>query len=93
MSVADLRPQTEMSVSDARKNLREVVSSAHTAPVALTNRGRRAAVVVDAEVYDRLVEDWEDYQDVLAYDEAKAEDDGSEDSVTLEEVMRDLGLA
>jgi prevent-host-death family protein len=91
VSVADLHPQTEMSVSAARAHLAEAVRSAHTAPVALTTRGRRTAVLVDAAVYDRLVDEWEDYQDVLAYDEAKAEDDG--DRVLLEDVMRDLGLA
>jgi prevent-host-death family protein len=84
-----------MTISEARANLAKAIRQAREQPVFLTNHGRRTAVLLDAKVYDWLVDEWEDYQDIIAYDQAKAEDDGTH--MPWEEyeaeVRAELGLA
>ncbi len=52
--------------------------------------GEKELVVIPVDVYERLVDAWEDLEDIRAYDEAKAE--GGE-GVPLEQVKRELGLS
>lgn len=80
----------EMSVSHARAHWSDALRAVTTQPLYLTSHGQRRVVMVDAAVYDRMVEEWEDYQDLLAYDEAKTVDDGTR--IPWEEVKRELGL-
>ena len=56
---------TEVAVSEARERLAEVIEGAHRSgePVWVTRRGRRVAVVLDPDVFDRLVEAAEDAED------------------------------
>jgi antitoxin Phd len=85
---------TEMTVTTARGRLSEVVDRVrrtHDA-IALTRNGRRAAVLVDPEEYDRMVaalEAAEDAADVDALDEAKSADDGVR--VPMAELLAELG--
>ena len=55
-----------------------------------TKAGEKEQVVIPVEVYERLLEAWEDLEDIRAYDEAKAE--GGE-TIPLEKVKRELGLS
>jgi antitoxin Phd len=49
------RPTTSWKLEDAKARFSEVVRRAHAeGPQAVTVRGRRAVVVVDAEEYERL---------------------------------------
>lgn len=80
---------SELAVSDARERLAEVIERARSGEaVYVTRRGRRVAVIVDADAYDALVEAAEDAVDRAELDAARAEDD----YVPWEEVKADLGL-
>ncbi|WP_256329118.1 type II toxin-antitoxin system Phd/YefM family antitoxin [Actinomyces ruminicola] len=84
---------TELTVTDARARLAEVVDEARVRhePVFLTRRGRRVAAVIDADDLDRLVEAAEDLADIEAARNARAE---IEEHGTLpwDQVKADLGL-
>jgi prevent-host-death family protein len=87
---------TEMSVSEARARLADVVDEARTShvPVYVTRRGRRVAAVIDAEDLDRLIEMAEDLADVRAAAQAREElQRTGEEPIPWEQVKVDLGLA
>lgn len=80
---------TELPVSEARNRLAEAIEIARNGePVYVTRRGRRVAVLVDADAYDALVESAEDLLDHAELAAARAEDE----YVPWEEVKADLGL-
>ncbi len=81
---------TEFAVSEARDHLAGVIEQAQRSgePIYVTRRGRRVAVIVDADTYDRVVEDSEDAADRRELQAARSEDD----YVPWEEVKADLGL-
>lgn len=85
---------TELSVTDARARLADVVDEARVGrdPVYLTRRGRRVAAVIDANVLDQLIDAAEDLADLRAAREAKAEI-AEEGTIPWEEVKVELGLA
>ena len=82
---------TEIAVSQARENLAEVIDSARRTgePVYLTRRGRAVAVVVDPDVFNKLIDDAEDAIDHLELALARDEDD----YIPWEQVKADLGLS
>ena len=82
---------SEMAVSEARNHLAEAIDDARRTgePVYVTRRGRRVAVIVDAEAFDQLVEAAEDARDRAELDAARGEDD----YVPWDEVKADLGLS
>ncbi|MFT5530651.1 MAG: prevent-host-death family protein [Candidatus Poriferisodalaceae bacterium] len=82
---------TEVAVSDARNRLAEVIEESRRSgePISVTRRGRRVAVILDAEVFDVLVEAADDVEDRRELDAARAEDD----YVPWDEVKAELGLA
>jgi prevent-host-death family protein len=87
---------SEMTVSEARARLADVVDEARVAhePVYLTRRGRRVAAVVDAAYLDRLIELAEDYADVQAARAARDEmAETGKTALPWEQVKADLGLA
>jgi prevent-host-death family protein len=81
---------SELAVSTARDHLAEAIEQARTSgePVYVTRRGRRVAVIVDAEAYDSLVEAAEEALDQAELGAARAEDD----YVPWEQAKADLGL-
>lgn len=85
---------TELTVSDARARLADVVDTARVQhdPVYLTRRGQRVAAVIDADDLARLIEAAEDLADIEAARAARAEavDDGA---IPWEQVKADLGMA
>lgn len=82
---------SELPVSEARERLAEVIDDARRTgePVYVTRRGRRVAVIMDADAYDRIVDEAEDRADRAALAAARAEDD----YVPWDEVKAELGLA
>jgi prevent-host-death family protein len=82
---------SEMTVSEARDRLADAIDRARTShePVVLTRRGRRVAVLVDAEDFARMSDLVEDALDRAELEAARAEDD----YVPWEQVKADLGLA
>jgi len=81
---------TEMPVSEARDRLADVIDQARTShePVVLTRRGRRVAVIVDAEDYARMSDLVQDALDRAELEAARTEND----YVPWEQVKADLGL-
>lgn len=56
-NTATRRPATIWKLEDAKARFSEVVRRAHDeGPQAVTVRGRRAVVILDAEAYDSLVQ-------------------------------------
>ncbi len=87
---------SELTVSEARARLADVVDEARVArePVYLTRRGRRVAAVVDAAYLDWLIELAEDFVDAEAARAARDEmAETGEAPVPWEQVKVDLGLA
>ena len=80
----------EVAVSDARNRLAEVIEEARRSgePVSVTRRGRRVAVIVDADAFDVLVDAADDVYDRRELDAARAEDE----YVPWDEVKSALGL-
>lgn len=81
----------ELPVSEARENLAEVIAEAQRsgAPVAVTRRGKRVAVLVDPDEYERLTSSLEDMLDRALLKLARDEDE----YIPWEQAKRDLGLA
>lgn len=87
---------TEMTVTEARARLADVVDEARVGhdPVYLTRRGRRVAAVIDAGDLDRLVEAAEDLADIRAAAAARAElAETGDRPIPWDQVKADLGLA
>lgn len=86
---------TEMSLSEARSRLADVVDVARVEhdPVYLTRRGKRVAAVIDADDLDRLREAAEDLADITAAAEARREMSAGAEPVPWEQVKADLGIA
>ena len=81
---------TEMTVSEARDRLADAIDQARTShePVVLTRRGKRVAVLVDADDYARMSDLAEDALDRAELDAARADND----YVPWDQVKADLGL-
>lgn len=82
---------SDVAVSEARSRLAEIIDEARRSrePVYVTRRGRRVAVILDADLYDQVVEEAEDAIDRHELEAAREEDD----YVPWDEVKADLGLA
>ena len=63
-----------LSSSDARKNFADTVRRSQTEPVVIERRGRREAVMLAPEEFDRLVEAAEELDDIAAFDAAMSEE-------------------
>ena len=82
---------TEISVSQARDHLSEVIETTQRSgePVVLTRHGRPVAVVLDHQTFEHLMEASEDALDRAALAQARDDDD----VVPWEQVKTDLGLS
>ncbi len=80
----------EVAVSEARNRLAEVIEEARRSgePVSVTRRGRRIAVILASEAFDRLVDIADDVEDRRALQAARVDDD----YVPWDEVKAALGL-
>lgn len=85
-----------MPVSEAKQQLGALVDRAHFQhePISLSRRGRRVAVLVDADEFDRLIERVEDLDDAEAAQSARDELEATNElPVPWDEVKAELGLA
>ena len=80
----------EVAVSDVRNRLAEVIEDSRRSgePISVTRRGRRVAVILGSEEFDRLVDSADDLGDRRELDAARTEDD----YVPWDEVKAALGL-
>jgi prevent-host-death family protein len=81
---------SEVAVSEARNRLAEVIEESRRSgeAISLTRRGRRVAVIIDSDAFDRLVETADDVDDRRELDAARADDD----YVPWDDVKAMLGL-
>lgn len=81
---------TDVGVSEARNHLAELIDATRRTgePIYVTRRGRPVAIILDPEIYERLVEDAEDAVDRAELRAAREDDD----YVPWDEVKADLGL-
>ena len=86
---------SEITVSDARARLADVVDAARVQhdPVYLTRRGQRVAAVIDAEDLGLLIAAAEDLAVIEAARAAREEIDGGQPAIPWEDVKAELGLA
>jgi prevent-host-death family protein len=86
-------PARDLTISDARDHLADVVSRAAYAGriTYVTRRGQRLAAIVPVEMAE-AVERAEDAQDVAAAREALARIDAGDKPVSLTELRAELGL-
>jgi PHD/YefM family antitoxin component YafN of YafNO toxin-antitoxin module len=53
--------------------------------------GKRVSVILPIEEYERLIEELEELEDILAYREAKAAlESGKDEAIPLEQAMREI---
>ncbi|MDH4279404.1 MAG: type II toxin-antitoxin system Phd/YefM family antitoxin [Acidimicrobiia bacterium] len=81
---------SEVAVSEARNRLAEVIEESRRSgePISVTRRGRRVAVIIDSDAFDRLVEIADDVDDRRELEAARADDD----YVPWDDVKAMLGL-
>lgn len=86
---------TDITVSDARARLSDVVDTARVKhdPVYLTRRGRRVAAVIDVDDLDSLIAAAEDLRDIETARAVRDEMAEGETSIPCEQVKADLGPA
>ena len=78
----------KIPVSEVREKLSEVVELSQTEAVVFERYGQPAAVLVSPDRYEEMLEALEEVQDVVAFDEAMAEEG---DNIPWEQVKNDLG--
>ncbi|TXK19764.1 type II toxin-antitoxin system Phd/YefM family antitoxin [Homoserinibacter sp. GY 40078] len=78
----------EISVSDARATLPEVIDLAQREAVFVTRHGKPQAVLVSTEQYERLRQALEEHEDVLAFDAALGEEG---ENIPWDQAKADLG--
>lgn len=85
-----------LPLSEAKQHLGALVDRAHLQHeiVSLTKRGRRVAVIVDADDFDRMVERLEELDDAQAAIAARRElEETAAEPIPWEDVKAELGLA
>ena len=80
---------TELSISDARAALPDVIKKAQKAPVYILKHGEPVAVLISPDSYSEMVEAMEELDDIAAFDEALS---SQEKPIPWDDVKRDLGL-
>jgi len=84
---------SDVPVTEARERFSELVAAVSEAPVFLTKHGKRQAVLISADEYERLLGIAEDTSDVAFADEAIDAVIRGAPTILWAEVKADLGLA
>ncbi|WP_313545019.1 type II toxin-antitoxin system Phd/YefM family antitoxin [Leifsonia aquatica] len=87
---------TTLPVSEAKQQLGALVDRAHLQhePVSLSKRGKRVAVLVDADDFDRMRTQLEDLEDAQAAVAARRElEETAAAPIPWDDVKAELGLA
>ena len=77
-----------LTSSDARKHFADTVRRSQSEPVVIERRGRREAVLLAPEEFDRLMEAAEELEDIAAFDAAMSEEGAN---IPWDEVKAELG--
>lgn len=78
------------SVAETRSSLAEALETVATEPVAITRHGKPVAVILEPGIYERLLDAFEELEDVRAFDDAQIDGDSR---IPWLQVKQDLGLA
>ena len=76
------------SISEARGSLAEAVEISQTEAVFLERHGKKAAVMVSPERFERMMDALDEIEDELSFDAAMAEEG---ENIPWDEVKADLG--
>ncbi len=79
---------SNISVTDARGQLPELIERARTEAVFVERRGKVEAVLISPAQYARMLDALEDAEDAAAFDEAMAEEG---ENIPWAQVKADLG--
>ena len=80
---------TDISISEARENLAETIRRARKNPIRITTHGEAQVVMIDASVYEQMITDLEELDDIAAFDDAINE---KSSAIPWEQVKKDLGI-
>jgi len=83
---------TAISATQARQRWAQTLDAARLAPVTITEHGREAVMLMDVELGRRALRALEDAEDAAAAAEAEAAVAAGEETVSLDEVARELGI-
>jgi PHD/YefM family antitoxin component YafN of YafNO toxin-antitoxin module len=81
------------SISDVRENLADAVAKSAVEEVFLEKHGKVVAVMISAEVYEKLMDAWEDIQDLKMLEELEKSGELDAPGIPMEQVFRELGLS
>ena len=76
------------SITSARESLAEAVEISQSEAVILERHGKRAAVMVSPERFDKMMEALEEFEDEIAFDQAMREEG---ENIPWSEAKADLG--
>ena len=79
----------DISISEARENLAETIRRARKNPIRITTHGEAQVVMIDASVYEQMITDLEELDDIAAFDEAV---NAPSAVIPWEQVKKDLGF-
>ena len=80
----------EFPIAQARADFQSVISKAKKRPVCITKHGKPDIVMIDPSLYEEMLNDLEELQDLLDAKEAMKHQD---EFIPWDKVKKDLGLA
>lgn len=83
---------TAIPATQARQRWAQTIDAARRAPVTVTEHGRATVTIMDVELGRRALQALEDAEDAAAAAEADAAVAAGEETVSLDEVARELGI-
>jgi len=81
---------TSLTISELRADISKAVKSARKSPIAISKHGEEVAVLMSKSMYEKILDQLEELDDIAAFDAAVAR---KEDSISWSEARKDLGLA
>jgi prevent-host-death family protein len=81
--------KTSLTISELRAGIAKAVKSARKSPIAISKHGKEIAVLMSKSMYETILDQLEELDDIEAYDAAKAR---KEESAAWSDARKDLGL-
>lgn len=78
------------SIASARSLLAEAIDACGQEPVQITRHGKAVAVLVEPGIYERLLDAFEELEDIEAFDAAQAL---KSKRIPWDQIKSDLGLS
>jgi prevent-host-death family protein len=84
---------TTIPATEARQRWAQTLDAARRGPVTITEYGRETVTILDVDLGRRALEALEDAEDTAAAAEAESALRAGEETVSLDDVARELGIA